>query len=301
MFAGQRPGSRPGGHARDSGHARDNWVASGIGCKSAGVVPGFMVRGTPTVLTVSRLLAGWLVVTVGGRSWVGGSSRDRRRSCRSRRPPEVMLRPRQPREARSRTAQTRVRQLVSPGSRPMTLVRRRVSPKMRSMKLECRNPVMVLSGEPQVGAQALLVSGQGLHRRGAGGGVPAGHLADPGIDDLHELRAGWGFQLPGVEDLPVGVLDLGLHPGRDLREDVSRPVDQASLAQGLGVRLLDRGDQPGRAVGYDQQRGGQAAVFQIGQEGVPGVGGLAGARRQADERGLAIGGDAPGGEHRLGR
>ena len=26
MFAGQRPGSRPGGHARDSGHARDNAV-----------------------------------------------------------------------------------------------------------------------------------------------------------------------------------------------------------------------------------------------------------------------------------
>ena len=45
----------------------------------------------------------------------------------------VMVRPRQPREARSRTAQTRVRQLVSPGSRPMTLVRRRVSPKVRSI------------------------------------------------------------------------------------------------------------------------------------------------------------------------
>ena len=39
-----------------------------------------------------------------------------------------MVRPRQPRDARSRTAQTRVRQLVSPGSRPMTLTRR-VSPK----------------------------------------------------------------------------------------------------------------------------------------------------------------------------
>src|SRR5713101_4762837 len=45
-----------------------------------------------------------------------------------------MVRPRQPREARSRTAQTRVRQVVSPGSLPMTLVRRRVSPKVRSMK-----------------------------------------------------------------------------------------------------------------------------------------------------------------------
>jgi len=44
----------------------------------------------------------------------------------------------QPREARSSTAQTRVRQEVSPGRRPMTLVRRRVSPKVRSMKFECR-------------------------------------------------------------------------------------------------------------------------------------------------------------------
>jgi hypothetical protein len=34
---------------------------------------------------------------------------------------------------------------------------------------------------------------------------------------------------------------------------------------------------------------------------VPGVGGLPGAGRQADERGLAVGGDPPGREHRLGR
>jgi len=49
--------------------------------------------------------------------------------------PAVMVRPRQP---RSRTAKTRVMQLVSPGSRPMTLTRRRVSPNVRSTKLECR-------------------------------------------------------------------------------------------------------------------------------------------------------------------
>jgi hypothetical protein len=49
-----------------------------------------------------------------------------------------MVNPRQPREARSSTAQTRDRQLGSPGSQPMTLTRRRVSPKVRSMKLEWR-------------------------------------------------------------------------------------------------------------------------------------------------------------------
>jgi hypothetical protein len=40
---------------------------------------------------------------------------------------------------------------------------------------------------------------------------------------------------------------------------------------------------------------------EIGQEVVPGAGGLAGAGGRADERGLAIGGDAPGRQHRLGR
>ena len=78
-------------------------------------------------------------------------------------------------------------------------------------------------------------------------------------------------------------------------------MDETALTQCLRVGLLDRGDQAGGAVGDDQQRGGQAAVFQVGQEGVPGVGGLAGAGGQADERGLAAGGDAPGGQHRLGR
>jgi hypothetical protein len=76
---------------------------------------------------------GGLAGTVRGQRWRGGSSSERRKSCRSRRPPEVMVRLRQPREARSRTAQTRVRQLVSPGSRPMTLTLLRVSPKVRSM------------------------------------------------------------------------------------------------------------------------------------------------------------------------
>src|SRR6266702_7850017 len=56
-----------------------------------------------------------------------------------------MVKPRQPREARSSTAQTRVRQLVSPGSRPMTLTRRRVSPNVLSMKLEALASTFVTS------------------------------------------------------------------------------------------------------------------------------------------------------------
>jgi hypothetical protein len=48
------------------------------------------------------------------------------------------LTPRQPRLARSSTAHTSDRQERSPGRRPITFTRRRVSPKVRSMKLECR-------------------------------------------------------------------------------------------------------------------------------------------------------------------
>src|SRR5712691_11549004 len=65
-------------------------------------------------------------------------------------------------------------------------------------------------------------------------------------------------------------------------------MNKAPLPERLGVGLLDRGDQPGRAVADDQQRGGQAPVGEISQEAVPGVGGLPGAGRQADERGLAL-------------
>lgn len=59
----------------------------------------------------------------------------------------VMVNPRQPRDARSRTAHTSDRQLVSPGRRPMTLLRRRVSPKVRSMNLECRTRVQCSRGK----------------------------------------------------------------------------------------------------------------------------------------------------------
>ena len=48
----------------------------------------------------------------------------------------VIVTPLQPRLARSSTAHTRPRQERSPGSWPMTLTLRRVSPKVRSMKFE---------------------------------------------------------------------------------------------------------------------------------------------------------------------
>ena len=47
---------------------------------------------------------------------------------------------------RSRTAQTSVRQLVSPGNRPITLVRRRTSPSERSSRFVDRHRSRCLSG-----------------------------------------------------------------------------------------------------------------------------------------------------------
>ena len=64
----------------------------------------------------------------GCRSW-------RRRSCSRRSALGVIVRPRQPRLARSSTALSSDRQDCSPGRRPITLVRRRVSKKVRSSRL----------------------------------------------------------------------------------------------------------------------------------------------------------------------
>ena len=51
---------------------------------------------------------------------------------------DVISRPRHPTLERSSTAQTKDRQLYSPGNRPITLTRRLRSPKVRSSKLVWR-------------------------------------------------------------------------------------------------------------------------------------------------------------------
>jgi hypothetical protein len=122
----------------------------------------------------------------------------------------------------------------------MTLVRRRVSPKVRSMKLECGS-VVVSGGEPQVGGQAFAVSEQAFHRRRVGRGVPAGHRGDPVIDELDEARAGLGLQVLGVEELPVGVPDLGLPIGRDVGQDVPGSdiaLDLACVSAGAAMGAI---------------------------------------------------------------
>jgi len=84
--------------------------------------------------------------------------------------------------------------------------------------------MVVFGGEPQAGGQAYPVGEQDLGRSRVDALVLGGEVTDAGINDLHELGTGWRLQVLGVEDLPLGVIDLGLHPGRDLGQQVPAPM-----------------------------------------------------------------------------
>src|SRR5450830_1394417 len=100
--------------------------------------------------------------------------------------------------------------------------------------------------------------------------------------------------------LPVGVLELGLCFGGDLRQNVPSPVDQALLAKRATEDLLAGAEQPRGGVADDEQRWSQPAADQLGQEVRPGVGGLGSAGGQPDQHRGAVGGDAPRRENGLG-
>src|SRR5215208_8484294 len=91
----------------------------------------------------------------------------------------------------------------------------------------------------------------------------------------------WGpgleVDVVGVEDLPVGGLDLALGVGWDLGQQVADSVDQTPLAQRAGKAGLGGVDQTAGTIGDDQQRRPQPAVLEFLQEVASGVGGLAGA------------------------
>jgi len=192
------------------------------------------------VLAVWDRLQGAAVVTVRGRRWRGGSTSERRRSWSSRRPSAVMVRPRQPREARSSTAQTRVRQEVSPGRLPMTLTRRRVSPKVRSTKSECRMRWWCPAGNRRQAVRPI----RSVSRTLAGG-----ELLGLGLGVGPALRVGQG-QLPDL--LQVADLVLDRQP---------RPLRLACSERGQG--LVARAAQPRRrwsAVGCAAGRGQALAL-----------------------------------------
>src|SRR5215468_9351732 len=85
--------------------------------------------------------------------------------------------------------------------------------------------LVVVRREPQVGGQALPVCEQDLGRGWVDRLVAGGEFTDAGIDEFHQLGPGRGGEVFGVEDLPVGVLDLGLHPGRDLGQQVPASME----------------------------------------------------------------------------
>jgi hypothetical protein len=87
----------------------------------------------------------------------------------------VMVSPRQPLDARSSTAQTRLRRLCSPGSRPITFTLRRVSPKVRSIRLEWR---MRLRCSVPLPPSEMTSSGS----QAPGRSDPAGSLAKAAVD-----------------------------------------------------------------------------------------------------------------------
>ena len=185
-------------------------------------------------------------------SSAGGWSSWRRRSWSRRSAFGVMVRPRQPRLARSSTAHTSDRQERSPGSRPMTLVRRRVSPKVRSMKLEWRmrcqcsagNRRWTVSEARSSVTQATAAGIAALPGGGERGGLAAG--------DGDGLVAGLG--VADVEDGPEVGLHLGLVVRGDLGQDVAGAVDQAALAQAGREARLEGADEAGGAVADAQQR-----------------------------------------------
>ena len=78
-------------------------------------------------------------------------------------------------------------------------------------------------------------------------------------------------------------------------------MHQAALPQRGTHGLLERADQPGRAVADHQQRAAQPAFAEPGEQPFPRVAGLTGRRVEPDEHRLAVGVDAPPGQHRLGR
>ncbi len=77
-------------------------------------------------------------------------------------------------------------------------------------------------------------------------------------------------------------------------------MDQTALPQRAGQAGLGGVDQPGRAVGDDQQRRAQPTRLEFVEEVAPGVGRLRSAGGQSDEYRRAFGGDAPRGQHRFG-
>ena len=138
-------------------------------------------------------------------------------SLSSRVPVGPIVMPRQPREARSSTATARFKQLASPGSRPITFTRRRVSPSVLSMKLQCRIGGRAPPGNAGTG-QWSLSGEQALDRRRVGAAVLLGEGVDAPLHGGHQSRPG----------LQPGDHDILAVKGRPVRVARSRAAPRAA-------------------------------------------------------------------------
>jgi hypothetical protein len=173
------------------------------------------------VCLIGRCGGGQLVAWRFGcpRSW-------RRRSCNRRMPALEVSSPRQPPLARSRTAQTRDRQVLSPGRRPVTFTRRRLSAKVRSSS--CCAGYAVLGREMQVGGERAQVRAQALDCAGIAGAPLRGEVVGALQGDGDRLLA--RRRLEVVEDVPVVLLHRLLVGLADLGDQVAGDLDGAADA-----------------------------------------------------------------------
>ena len=135
------------------------------------------------------------------------------------------------------TAQAIVRQLVSPGKRPITLVLRRTSSSDRSSRFVLRSRLRSRSGIAQVHGEGREIVGEA--RRG--GREVAGELAD---EDPQALLGVLGTGR-GIERRPVRRPHLGMETGPvgQLGQHIPEPVHGTAGTVGVGPQLLDRPDR----------------------------------------------------------
>ena len=94
------------------------------------------------------------------------------------------VRPRQPAEARSSTAHTRLMALVSPGESANDLGASLGLPKGALNEIRVSNAPMVFDWKPRIGGQPCFVGEQDPHSRRVEVAVFGGERLDPLVDDL---------------------------------------------------------------------------------------------------------------------
>ena len=139
----------------------------------------------------------------------------------------------------------------------------------------------MLFREAQVHGERLEVLDEARHGRGIGALPLGAEAVHAPLRLTHGELARWGVD--AVEDLPpVGPEGVLVGSG-DLGECISQSVDDASLTERAGKDVLDRRDEPWRAVGDDEKRGAKTTRGEVLEEPGPGVGRLRCRRLEPDE------------------